>query len=295
MNVAQALLARLIDYAGLFPPASLEMEAAVRNYQKYLAGPYSWMLGNFIVPAGRLAEFTQAFQTVCCDERENPWTLSVVCDAADLPVDLQTIQDFPQGAAFLSTFEFKATDAGGTRSVLAALPRGPVRYAEIAPDRADLRKLLPVLAPSGARAKLRTGGLTTAAIPTARAVAQFLHDCAHEHVPFKATAGLHHPVRSVHPLTYQMGSAQAAMHGFLNVFLAAALAWNGSTEDALVATLDEESIGAFQIEEDDDVIAWHDHRMTSDQMERVRREFAISFGSCSFTEPVDDLKEMGWL
>lgn len=293
MRMTEALLANLIDYAGLFPPASLDMEPALRNYQQYLAGPYSWMLGSFIVPASRLSEFSQMFKTVCCDEQENPWTVSVVCAADDLPVDLQAIKEFPQGAAFLSSWEFKATNLTATRSVLAELPRGPVRYVEIAPDRAQLQKFLPLLTTAPARAKLRTGGVTPEAIPPAQAVARIIKDCALEHVAFKATAGLHHPVRSVHALTYQMGGPAAKMHGFLNLFLAAALAWSGATEDVLLATLNEEDPETFRLE--DDSIAWREHRMTSDQIERVRKEFAISFGSCSFTEPIDDLKAMEWL
>lgn len=292
MSIAQVLLSHLIDYAGLFPPASLEMEPAVKNYQRYLSGPFSWMLGNFIVPASRLDEFSRVFEAVCCDEQENPWTLSVVC-ADDLPVDLRTIRDFAQGAAFLSTLEFKAMDVRSTPAVLVALARGPVRYVELPPDPAQMRQYLPLLAANGARAKLRTGGLTPAAIPSPQAVARFLNDCAAESVPFKATAGLHHPLRSIHPLTYQMGSPVARMHGFLNVFLAAALAHDGATEDTLVATLSEEDPHAFRL--DDDLIEWHDHRITSDQIERARNEFAISFGSCSFTEPIDELKAMEWL
>jgi hypothetical protein len=291
MRVVQALLSRLIDYAGLFPPASLEMEAAVRNYQTYLAGPDSWMLGNFIVPAARLQEFGAVFQAVCCYEQENPWTVSVVCASESTPLDLQALLDFAQGAAFIVSLEIKATDVPATRSVLAALPRGPVRYVEVAPD--SLPSLLPLLASGKDRAKLRTGGVTEAAIPPPQAVAQFLTGCAQQHIPFKATAGLHHPIRSAHALTYQVGSAEATMHGFLNVFLAATLAFSGSTEDLIIDTLTEEDPGAFQL--DDDVLLWHEHRVTLEQIERARNEFAISFGSCSFTEPIDDLKAMEWL
>jgi hypothetical protein len=292
MNIVQALMLHLIDYAGLFPPASLEMEAAVRNYQEYLAGPHSWMLGNFIVPATRLEEFGQVFQAVCCGEHENPWTVSVACVGESLPVDLKAIQAFPQGPVFIAGLEFRAGTVRTTRTTLDALARGPARYVEIAPDR--LPKFLPLLAASGSRAKLRTGGIRADAIPEPLEVAHFLTACAHEHIPFKATAGLHHPIRSAHPLTYEMGSAIATMHGFLNVFLAATLAFHGSTEKAVLDTLSEEDPEAFRLEEEDDVIAWHDHRVTSDQVERARRDFAISFGSCSFTEPVDDLKAMEW-
>ena len=57
---ATALLSGLIDYAGLFPPASLAMAAAVANYDAYLRGEYSWILGRFIVPVARLEEFEKA-------------------------------------------------------------------------------------------------------------------------------------------------------------------------------------------------------------------------------------------
>lgn len=83
------------------------------------------------------------------------------------------------------------------------------------------------------------------------------------------------------------------MHGFVNVFLAGAQAFYGANEDALVQTLTEEDPAAFRL--DDDVIRWHDNTLIADQIEKARSEFAISFGSCSFTEPVEDLKQMGWV
>jgi hypothetical protein len=291
MSAVKTLLTRIVDYAGLFPPASLDMDRAVRNFQTYLGGDHAWMLANFVLPAARLGEFADTFDSVCCSEQEQPWTLSVVTSADSAPEDLQAIDDFRQGAAFLSAVEIKVTTLPTARSILRILPRGRAHYVEIAPDRAA--KFLPLLASSGARAKLRTGGINAESIPTPEAVAGFLLECAKARVPFKATAGLHHPVRGVQPLTYQFGSPTATTYGFLNIFLAAALAYHGTNENELVKTLTEENPKAFQLDEDE--IAWHDHRMTTDQIERVRAEFAIGFGSCSFTEPIDDLKAMGWL
>lgn len=291
MSAVEALLTRIVDYAGLFPPASLDMDRAVRNFQSYLAGDHAWMLSNFVLPAARLSEFAAAFDSICCTEQEQPWTLSVVTSAETAPEDLQAIDDFQQGAAFLSAVEIKVPTLPTARSILRILPRGRAHYVEIAPDRAA--KFLPVLSAAGARAKLRTGGITPAAIPAPEAVAGFLLECAHARVPFKATAGLHHAVRGVQPLTYQYGSPTATTYGFLNVFLAATLAFHGANEKELVKTLSEENPKAFQLDEDE--IAWHDRRISTDQIERVRTEFAIGFGSCSFTEPIDDLKSMGWL
>ena len=290
MSAAEALLSRIVDYAGLFPPASLDMEAAVRNYQQYLRGDYAWMLGNFVLPASRLTEFGEAFNIICCGEQEQPWTLSVVCSGDYPPADLKAMEDFQEGAAFIAGVEFKPVHLRNAQMILAALPRGRPHYVELPPDQAG--GLLPAIASSGARAKLRTGGVTPEAIPPSKTVARFLLQCAEAHSAFKATAGLHHAVRGERRLTYDPGDPVAPMHGFLNVFLAAALAFYGTTEFGLLDTLNETDPTAFQL---DGMIAWHDHRMTSDQIERVRADFAIGFGSCSFTEPIDDLKAMGWL
>lgn len=288
MSAAEALLRRVVDYAGLFPPAALDMETAVRNYQDYLQGEQGWMLGSFVVAAARLDEFVAAFENVCCGERERPWTLSIVCAAAD---DARRIAEFRQGAVFIGSLETKAADPRLAEETLEQLPAARTRYVEFAPERAA--EMLPVLADRGARAKLRMGGVTPETIPSVESVAKFLAACMQERMPFKATAGLHHAVRASRSLTGKPDSARATMHGFLNLFLAAALAYFGADQAVIVRTLAEEDPSAFR--QDDELISWHSHTLTADQIERMRSEFAISFGSCSFTEPVDDMKEMGWI
>src|SRR6185436_2132053 len=57
----RVLLADLIDYAGLFPPAALSMQDAVRNYARYAEGEHAWMLGKFVVPEARRAEVPAEF------------------------------------------------------------------------------------------------------------------------------------------------------------------------------------------------------------------------------------------
>ncbi len=146
---------------------------------------------------------------------------------------------------------------------------------------------------NGGFAKLRTGGLTPETIPTTEQVGEFLFEAAARRIPFKATAGLHHPMRSVRPLTYAPDGPRAPMHGFLNVFAAAALAWNGMDLGHIVELLEETDADALQFRDDD--LLWNGHRITSDQVEDARREFAHSFGSCSFEEPVTELRELGLL
>ena len=143
------------------------------------------------------------------------------------------------------------------------------------------------LAARGLRAKIRTGGVTPDAFPDAAAVADFIRRCAENGVAFKATAGLHHPIRCVKPLTYEPDAPTGTMHGFVNLFMAAALPQHAET------ILVETDARAFEFGHDS--AAWRGHAVATEDLIRIRSEFAISFGSCSFEEPVADLKELGWL
>jgi hypothetical protein len=288
MSAVQAFLGRILEYAGLFPPAELEMESTLRNYQSYAQTDEFWLLGGFVLPANRLKEFASAFEKVWGTEQERPWTLKVVC-AGETAEDVRAIEEFQQGAVFIGSLETKAADARAAQEALERLPAARSRYVEFPPERAS--EVLPVLAEYGARAKIRMGGLTAESVPPVEKVAQFLLACARERVAWKATAGLHHAVRGVHEL--EPAGSRVAMHGFVNLFLAGALAFFGADEKALVKTLSEEDAAAFKV--DDGVIRWHDNTMIADQLEKARSEFAIGFGSCSFEEPVQDLKQMQWI
>jgi hypothetical protein len=146
---------------------------------------------------------------------------------------------------------------------------------------------------TGAFAKVRTGGLTPDAVPMPSEIAEFLCDAAARRVPFKATAGLHHPIRADHALTYLADSPHAIMHGFINVFVAAACAWHGIDRAAVIGVLHESDPESFEFF--DDSLTWRGRRLGTAQIAAARRDFAHSFGSCSFEEPVGDLKSLGWL
>lgn len=290
MTAASALLAGLIDYAGLFPPASLDMLSAVRRYREYLAGEDRWALGKFIVPAARLRDFSAAFNGVCCGERETLWRLSILA-SADPASDQAAIAALDEGAFSIASIEIKAASRADADRLFSLFNTGTAAYVEFPP--ADAPRMLPALVRSGVRAKIRTGGLTADAIPSTETVAGFLAECAHAHVPFKATAGLHHAVRAAHPLTYEPQSPRATMHGFANVFLAAVLAQRGEDPPALIKTLNLSDAGSFSFS--DDTVRWLTFHACIDEIQAVRREFAISYGSCSFEEPLQEAKALGWL
>ncbi len=128
-------------------------------------------------------------------------------------------------------------------------------------------------------------------------MARFLRACTVARVPFKATAGLHHPLRGSYPLTYAPDAPRGTLFGFLNVFLAAALA-PALTGEELEALLQEESAAALGLTGDaltEDAITWRGHRLEGAALEESRRRFALSYGSCSFTEPIEDLQELSLL
>jgi len=142
-------------------------------------------------------------------------------------------------------------------------------------------------------AKIRTGGLTPDSIPASEEIAEFLCDAAERKLAFKATAGLHHPLRSDRPLTYASDAPRAVMHGFVNVFMAAAFAWHGADRATVLRVLNETDAGAFHFLNDEAL--WRTRRLTTGQIAASRRDFAHSFGSCSFEEPIADLRRLGWL
>jgi len=289
--VLTALLKNLVDYAGLFPPAKLPMQAAVENYAAYSAGEFNWMLGKFIVPAARLAEFGSAIVNLRTIEK---WPLSVLL-GADIAKDIEQVCEFPlrNHEVEVSSVELKTTTADDIFRTHSLIPTNLPAFFEI-PLTADIQGCISALKQCGRGAKIRTGGETPEMIPPTSSVAKFMFQCAQAKVPFKATAGLHHSVRSVHPLTYAPDSPTGTMHGFLNVFLAAALLGN-SAIDIPEATelLSETSPEALVVNTDS--IGWHDHRLTREQIVAARKNFSPSFGSCSFTEPIEDLQSLSLL
>ncbi len=134
-------------------------------------------------------------------------------------------------------------------------------------------------------AKVRCGGARPAATPSVEDLAAFMVAAHDAGVPWKATAGLHHPVRGVHGGT--------TMHGFLNLFVAGiALHAGALAPDRVVEVLAEEEPRAFVV--DPMHVGWRDVRVDADAV-ATARERCVSYGSCSFDEPVDDLRELGIL
>lgn len=297
LKSVDALLAGLVDYAGLFPPASEDMRAALECYASYTRSDDRAALGRFIVPISRLRELEEAgAELMPRGKRSEPWRLSVLI-AEDVRGAAEEMLKFnrrhsPESAdcrAVIDVAELKASTPDEIGHEHMDLPRPLTAYFEI-PITRDVSPLVKAIAKAGARAKVRTGGITPEAFPAADAIVDFITTCRREGVPFKATAGLHHPIRGEYRLTYELDSPVGMMYGFLNVFTAAALIYAGESDDTALAVLEESDPAAFKF--GDDAIHWREKRIDVDRILASRSEFAISFGSCSFREPVEELAHL---
>ena len=295
MQSVRKLLTGAIDYAGLFPPAGLPMSEAVLNYATYRGSNYSWMLGRFIVMAARLDEFYEAAREFIPKDGEDAWRLSVVAgeDVVDTLNRIKKFNALNGPGVVCDTVEVKVASHGAIENAVASLPAEVKAYFEIAPDE-NLPELVATLALRKQSAKLRTGGVTPEVFPTTRQIIRFVRTCLAANIEFKATAGLHHPIRCFKPLTYEENAVSGTMHGFLNLFLMTGFAREGYKVSVLEEVMEEEFGEVFRFE--NHAAVWREnYRLNILHLERVRAFGIQSFGSCSFDEPVADLQKLGIL
>ena len=293
----RALLRGVVDYAGLFPPASRSMADAVGEYAEHRAGTHAWALGRFILPAARLEEFEDASQPVVPREGAHSWALSALLsgsieeDVARIEAFNARHRDARAGAVLVDTVEIKVYTPRDVGRAGELLDRRFDTYMEV-PVVEDPAELLAAVAETRAKAKIRTGGVTPDAFPTSAQVGRFILRCVGHQVAFKATAGLHHPIRSEYRLTSASDAPEGTMFGFLNVLLAVAAAHAGIAEEKIIAILDEREADRIRFEGDG--ARWRDVGLPAEALEQAR-DSMLAFGSCSFREPVDDLRAMGLL
>jgi hypothetical protein len=278
MNAAiRALMTEVIDYAGLFPPAALSLDESIRNYAKYLASDDRWMLGKFICPAAKLVEL-------------QPYVTQLFSSAQVL-----TVSALGRGGA--THDEFVAANANDRREIEAFTRQSNGRAVVAAIETkapAELRGVdftnMYLESPSPRRDagfKLRTGGVEASAFPPVEKIARAIRASLDLGTRIKFTAGLHHPIRHFNQ------SVNTKMHGFINVFVAGVLAHAHKLEEgSLVQILSDEDPASFRFT--DDGLRYRDFAATIDQINAARQR-VISFGSCSFDEPREDLRALGWL
>jgi hypothetical protein len=298
----RGLLAHSIDYAGMFPPCSLRLEAALRNQAEYVRSPDAWMLGAFVLSTEK---FDVTKQLLSQFDTQHPLRVAALGPkTASADGFLEALEETDAAIRSLSRHnvdlisishlemflphDVDLASLTEARSILGDLPV----FWEAPPDRAE--QTIALLAEFNSDAdlatfgyKLRTGGVTADAFPSSMQIAKALVTPATHQLAIKFTAGLHHPLRQYRE------EVQTKMHGFLNVLGAAVLAaehrWD-TNQTAMM--LEDENVDSFSFT--DDFFAWREWRIDTKRLQ-YRRRFVVSFGSCSFDEPREDLRALNLL
>lgn len=278
----RALLEHVVDYAGLYPPANADVLTAARNYAAYRASDDRWMLGRFVVGVGKLGELRAVIRSL--RPRETAWPVTVVVpDAAAATGAIRGVDD---AALSIESIEVRAKTAIEVAMLGRSADRKREVYVEVGFGD-SLDSMLDAVAAAKLRAKVRMGGITSDAVPATADVVRFLRGCIDRGIGFKATAGLHHPLRGRYRTTYAPGAPVGDMFGFLNVLLATTLMRGTLNDEDAQALLEESDESAFVIE--DRTITWRERVADLETVTSTRARFATSFGSCSFREPVEEL------
>ncbi len=320
----RVFMEKIIDYAGLFPPAVLTMENAVANYKRYRECPESWMLSHFICPVAKLGEFEVSSAGLMKEGK--PFHISFLgrkTDVSDcfldyIQEDVSATGKFIErnaGKVVVDVFEFcmppdsvsrperldNDLEAAGKILIQHAVSFGPLTvYYEVPLSRNWQEDIdLVVLAISRQNSsykdkaltagfKFRCGGVRAEQFPSVEQVVYCIKSCRDEGVRLKLTAGLHHPFRHFNE------SVQTKMHGFINIFTAALLGKRHKLDAFTLTKIIEDEDGSnFRFEEQ--TLSWKGLSITTDQIAEDRENVVISFGCCSFDEPREDLQRLGLL
>ncbi|MBA2476149.1 MAG: hypothetical protein H0V40_09385, partial [Actinobacteria bacterium] len=260
------------------------------------ASAEAWLLGRFLCPASLLGELAGS-----------PLPLGVVSDGAAaappqgwleaVDADLRTIAG--SGAETVEVLELRLPQSAPPAELLAACEQrveaalgGRVQRFYEVPIGPGWRETIPAaieaIAATGAGAKIRCGGPVAEAFPAPEQVACLVHACRRQGVRFKATAGLHDPIR------HRDGASGVAQHGFLNLLAAAVFAHAEDLPEAeLTALLAEERPERFAVTPA--ALEVGGLAAGAEAIARARAELFVGYGSCSFAEPVDQLRALGML
>ncbi|MEH7117370.1 hypothetical protein V7128_08100 [Neobacillus vireti] len=287
-------MTELIDYAGLFPPAALPLREAILNYHSYFKEEDSWMLGPFVIPASRLGEL-KPYRDLFTEQL--PLRLSIILSKSDeLRRDLDAIQLFSetyQTAGMIEAIEVPPSLQINSRifDQLDKCISGYRVYCEIAGTNEQLQSSLikiKMLNHGSSRPmgiKFRMGGITANLFPTAKKAAFVIHECKKLGLSLKFTAGLHHPIRQYRK------EVETFMHGFVNVFTASIMAYCLSlTEETIEEILLDDNPDHFTFTTNG--LRWRNLTVHSKEINKARNVFSLSYGSCSFDEPREELGEL---
>jgi hypothetical protein len=298
LDARTAAFAALIDYAGLFPPASLSIPEAVDEYLRIRSGSHQWVVGRFLCRASQLADLAGA-ATSALRPGDAPWEIGVIFDrtpgesateANDFHAEMDPVLSIRSAEAKLDEPTASAVDS--LLDAMLSVAPDVVPYLEVNRTEAITEQVSIIARALDTRrrvggAKLRCGGVTADLFPSPHEVAEFVISCTDQHLPFKATAGLHQPVRHFDD------ELEIERHGFVNILMASALAESGADVDTVEEVIWDTNPDNFSLSAA--FASWRDSEVPGSALRRMRQSGFISYGSCDFDEPIETLEDLGFL
>ena len=257
----------LVDDAAIFPPGDADLDDALRTYAARRDEWYADLVGSFVVTDIRLGSVPSGVPVSV--------VLTTGAGAVEGVASLAARKDLR-----LAGIEVAVRDAddpaGNVRRIDAAVRAAeldvPVFVEVPGPPTAAWLGAADEVAGCGLRLKLRLGNVDHDLVPDAPTVAAWIDAALDRETPFKATAGLHRAVRH--------DPEGGGSHGFVNVLAATKALWDGGTVADATAVLEQRDGAALAA------------GLAAEDVASTRRWFT-SFGSCSVTEPLDDLVALG--
>ncbi len=283
-------LENIIDYAGIFPPASLPASKSLENYRSFREGPENWILGSLAWSCSTLAELSalltpnDEIELALIGRPSTSWETWQDARLQDVE-DVNLILDKCPGVA-AATYESRLDDVSRVADALnslRSLGKETDIYIELPWDQPLDDALAELATQEWARVKFRTGGKTKDAYPSSIQLAGVLKQCIDLEIEFKLTAGLHEPLAHI-------DSANGAFaHGFLNVIMATSAAFeDDASVEELTAILESTDASKWGLQNG---LSFDGKQLSGDDLNNARSFFG-SFGSCSISDPLEGLQRL---
>ncbi|HEX3932950.1 MAG TPA: hypothetical protein VHW64_19845 [Nocardioides sp.] len=273
--------AGLVDDAAIFPPGDAALPDAVAAYVERRGEWYADLVGPLVVRDTDLPEVphdvpVSVVLSSGAGVVEGVATLATRkgLRVVGLEVAVRDLDDPAGNVRRIGT----ALDALRDQDAVSDAVRDTAVYIELpqTDPGPDWLAAADAVAEAEAHLKFRTGGVEAHLFPPAATVAAWIDAALDRETSFKCTAGLHHAVRHRDHAT---GFEQL---GFLNVLLATRAAFDGASRDEVAEVLDDRYAN--------DLVAL----ARQSDLAGARRWFT-SYGSCSISEPLDELVGLGLL
>jgi len=320
----QPFLSGIIDYAGLYPPASLDLQDSFKKYLEHAHSKESWILSKFVVGTSLLSDLSDLINDT--NESPNPFLITLVAapsatidefksvlnnttaqirevvNSSEKSIHIPTLEiKLPSGIDYKNLSELSEVIDFTVHQLNSSAIFPNQAFFEIPGFEFASQKAIALtqaisnhnygLKPESldnyesSGFKVRCGGVEAFQFPPVEYLVETISTAIKSNVPLKFTAGLHHPVRHYNE------SVSTKMHGFLNVFGGTILYNRKTMDDSVLADiLSDENPNNFSFSETG--FSWKNHSVKTQEIHTLRAFSATSFGSCSFDEPVEDLQEL---